>query len=178
MICKSYSHFSAKNTWELYIVLTRTVSILITNELVKLTALWTTRSWFWKFCIANTHSCASRHYVAIIIIIIIIIRRRRRRRRRRKDEEEADGEKEDATQHNTKRIISERYDYTIRVDNTRYVFLSIYLFAFVVKRSNISRKWIMTVNTKREGFHLQVQHDSIRVKIMVCVSERHVIRLL
>ena len=41
-ICKSYSHFFSKNTCELDIVLTRTVNILITNELVKLTTLWTT----------------------------------------------------------------------------------------------------------------------------------------
>ena len=38
-ICKSYSHFFSKNTCELDIVLTRTVNILITNELVKLTML-------------------------------------------------------------------------------------------------------------------------------------------
>ena len=41
-ICKSYSHFSSKNTCELDIVLTRKVNILTTNELVKLTMLWTT----------------------------------------------------------------------------------------------------------------------------------------
>ena len=40
--CKSYSHFFSKNTCELDIVLTRTVNILTTNELVKLTILWTT----------------------------------------------------------------------------------------------------------------------------------------
>ena len=45
-ICKSYSHFfSAKNICELDIVLTRTVNILTTNELVKLTLLWTTGPW-------------------------------------------------------------------------------------------------------------------------------------
>ena len=38
-ICKSYSHFFIKNTCELDIVLTRTVNILTTNELVKLTTL-------------------------------------------------------------------------------------------------------------------------------------------
>ena len=41
-ICKSYSHFLSKNTRELDIILTRAFNILITNELVKLTMLWTT----------------------------------------------------------------------------------------------------------------------------------------
>ena len=41
-ICKSYSQFFSKNTCELDIVLTRTVNILTTNELIKLTMLWTT----------------------------------------------------------------------------------------------------------------------------------------
>ena len=41
-ICKSYSHFFSKNTCELDIVLTRTLNILTTNNLVKLTMLWTT----------------------------------------------------------------------------------------------------------------------------------------
>ena len=40
--CKSYSHFFSKNICELDIVLTRTVNILTTNELVKLKTLWTT----------------------------------------------------------------------------------------------------------------------------------------
>ena len=40
--CESYSHFLSKNTWELDIVLTRTVNILTTNRLFKLTLLWTT----------------------------------------------------------------------------------------------------------------------------------------
>ena len=44
-ICKSYSHFFSKNTCEFDIVLTRTVNILTTNELVKLTTLWTTGPW-------------------------------------------------------------------------------------------------------------------------------------
>ena len=44
-ICKSYSHFFSKNTCKLDIVLTRTVKILTTNELVKLTVLWTTGPW-------------------------------------------------------------------------------------------------------------------------------------
>ena len=38
-ICKSYSHFFGKNSCEFDIVLTRTVNILTTNELVKLTML-------------------------------------------------------------------------------------------------------------------------------------------
>ena len=37
--------FFSKNTCELDIVLTRTVNILTTNEIVKLTILWTTGSW-------------------------------------------------------------------------------------------------------------------------------------
>ena len=44
-ICKSYSHFFSKNTCELDIVFTRTVNILTTNELVKLTVLWITGPW-------------------------------------------------------------------------------------------------------------------------------------
>ena len=39
MLCKSYSHFFSKNSCEFDIVLTRTVNILTTNELVKLTML-------------------------------------------------------------------------------------------------------------------------------------------
>ena len=35
-------HFFSKNACELDILLTRTVNILTTNELVKLTMLWTT----------------------------------------------------------------------------------------------------------------------------------------
>ena len=38
----TFSHFFSKNTCELDIVLTRTVNILTTNELVKLMMLWTT----------------------------------------------------------------------------------------------------------------------------------------
>ena len=38
--------FQQKNTCELDIVLTRTVNIFTSNELVKLTTLWTTGSWF------------------------------------------------------------------------------------------------------------------------------------
>ena len=42
--CICYSHFFSKNTCEIHvvIVLTRTINILTTNELVKLTMLWTT----------------------------------------------------------------------------------------------------------------------------------------
>ena len=43
--CKNYSHFYSKNTCELDIVLTRTVNILSTNKLIKLTMLWTTGPW-------------------------------------------------------------------------------------------------------------------------------------
>ena len=38
-ICKNYSHFFSKTTCVLDVVLTRTVNILTTNELVKLTTL-------------------------------------------------------------------------------------------------------------------------------------------
>ena len=52
-ICKSYSHFSAKKkkkkSYELDIELTKTVNILTTNELVKLTMLWATRPWLITF---------------------------------------------------------------------------------------------------------------------------------
>ena len=41
--------FSAKNTYELDIVLTRTVNILTTNEPIKLTTLWTTELWLLVF---------------------------------------------------------------------------------------------------------------------------------
>ena len=37
--------FFSKNTCELDIVLTRAVNILTTNELIKLTTLWTTGPW-------------------------------------------------------------------------------------------------------------------------------------
>ena len=39
---KSYSHFFSKNNYDLDIVLNRTVNILTTNKLVKLTMFWTT----------------------------------------------------------------------------------------------------------------------------------------
>ena len=39
--------FFSKNTCELDVVLPRTINILTTNELVKLTMLWTTGPWFW-----------------------------------------------------------------------------------------------------------------------------------
>ena len=38
-ICKSYSHFFSKNTCELEFLITRTVNILSTNELIKLMML-------------------------------------------------------------------------------------------------------------------------------------------
>ena len=41
-VALSYPHFFSKNTGELDIELTRTLNILNTNELVKLTMLWTT----------------------------------------------------------------------------------------------------------------------------------------
>ena len=43
---KLLTFFFSKNTCELDIVLTRTVNIFTTNELVKLTTLWTTGPWF------------------------------------------------------------------------------------------------------------------------------------
>ena len=44
-----YSHFFSKNTCELDIVLTRTINILTTNELVKLTMLnCTTGPWTYE----------------------------------------------------------------------------------------------------------------------------------
>ena len=46
-IAFSYSHFFSKTTCELDI-LTRTVNSLTTNELVKLTMLWTTGPWIIK----------------------------------------------------------------------------------------------------------------------------------
>ena len=44
-LCKSYSHFFSKNSCEFDIVLIRTVNILTTNELIKLTMFWTTGPW-------------------------------------------------------------------------------------------------------------------------------------
>ena len=41
--------FFSKNTCELDIVLTRTVNILITNEIIKLTMLWTTEPWYFSY---------------------------------------------------------------------------------------------------------------------------------
>ena len=40
--------FFSKSTCELDIVLTRTVNILTTNELIKLTILWTIGPWFFS----------------------------------------------------------------------------------------------------------------------------------
>ena len=42
---KATNIFFSKKTCELNIVLTRTVNILTTNELIKLTMLWTTGPW-------------------------------------------------------------------------------------------------------------------------------------
>ena len=58
-ICKSYSHFFSKNTCEIDIVLTRTVNILTTNELVKLMMLWTSGPryfWLLMFIILPRHA--------------------------------------------------------------------------------------------------------------------------
>ena len=54
MSSKSYSHFFSKNTCELDIVLTRTVNILTTNELVKLSTLCTTGPRLFGFVSALT----------------------------------------------------------------------------------------------------------------------------
>ena len=45
LLKKMWVAFFSKNTCEFGIVLTRTVNILTTNELVKLTTLWTTGPW-------------------------------------------------------------------------------------------------------------------------------------
>ena len=49
-VSRSYSHFFSKNTCELNIVLSRTVNILTTNELIKLMMLWTIGPWVATFC--------------------------------------------------------------------------------------------------------------------------------
>ena len=49
LLKKKDSHFFSKNICELDIVLTRTVNILTTNELVKLTMLWITGP-SWLYC--------------------------------------------------------------------------------------------------------------------------------
>ena len=54
-ICKSYSHFFSKHTCELDIILTRTVNILTTKELVKLTMLCTTGPWSSFFFFYHYH---------------------------------------------------------------------------------------------------------------------------
>ena len=83
MLCKSYSHFFSKNTYELDIVLTRTVNVLTTNKLVKLKILGPDgrvvstpdfRSqgpslkshWRWK----SVHDCMALHCTELSIIII------------------------------------------------------------------------------------------------------------
>ena len=78
-ICKSYSHFFSKNTCELDIVLTRRVNILTTNELVKLTMLWTTgpRCLIWKqyICIVIVSSfglCSVLYACAFLILYVCL----------------------------------------------------------------------------------------------------------
>ena len=62
-ICKSYSHFLSKNTFELDIVFTRTVNILTTNQLFKLTMLWTTVPWLFLFVPDTCDICDSHGHV-------------------------------------------------------------------------------------------------------------------
>ena len=74
--CKSYSHFFSKNNYELDIVLTRTVNILITNELVKLTMLWTTGPWWenvHKYWRINPLS-ASHNYCRLLCHLLVILK--------------------------------------------------------------------------------------------------------
>ena len=47
--------FSCKNTSELDIILTKTGNILTTNELVKLTMLWTTGTWYFSYFSTKTY---------------------------------------------------------------------------------------------------------------------------
>ena len=77
-ICKSYSHFFSKNTCELIIVLTRTVNILTTNELVKLTMLWTTGPWclgyyhiyhkYWD-TLSTYHTCSNSPFYYLLVYL-------------------------------------------------------------------------------------------------------------
>ena len=67
-ICKSYSHFFfSRNTSELDVVLTRTVNILATNELVKLTMLCTTEPWSSSLIAVNF---ASR-FLSVCIVLLL-----------------------------------------------------------------------------------------------------------
>ena len=58
---KLLTFFFSKNTCKLDTVLTRTVNVLTTNELVKLTMLWTTGPWL----LWNSNTRASGAYVAL-----------------------------------------------------------------------------------------------------------------
>ena len=71
-ICKSYSHFFSKNTCELDIVLTRTVKILSTKELVKLTTLWTTGPWS-PYCERGSWLLAFLWFVACVLSAMVCL---------------------------------------------------------------------------------------------------------
>ena len=58
---KLLTFFFSKNTCELDTVLTRTVNILTTNELIKLTMLWTTGLW----CV-NIEELKQRSYLGVV----------------------------------------------------------------------------------------------------------------
>ena len=66
-------NFFSKNTCELDIVLTRTIEILTTNELVKLMTLWTTGPWFLFYITAagvkikrSSARCNSTDYISSV----------------------------------------------------------------------------------------------------------------
>ena len=69
--CKSYSQFFSKNTCELDIVLTRTVNILNTIELVTLTMFWTSGPWLLMDHIWYNHDrslhgiCMSHFFISL-----------------------------------------------------------------------------------------------------------------
>ena len=65
-ICKSYSLFFSKNTCELDTVLTRTVNILTTKELVKLMMLWKTGPSIFKWAIAPDKRCIQAVFVLFL----------------------------------------------------------------------------------------------------------------
>ena len=82
-ICKSYSHFFSKNNCELDIVLTRTVNILTTNKLVKLTMLWTTGPWYrevnfftWRSCYIATKIASMRQFQWVSTRYILIYKQK------------------------------------------------------------------------------------------------------
>ena len=58
--------FFSKNTCELEIVLTRIVNILTTNELVKLTMLWTTGPWYISGAILVVKMVVNFHQLAYL----------------------------------------------------------------------------------------------------------------